>query len=52
MEVEDTGKKFVLSKNDRLYQSLLDVKNGNYIKTPTISKSNEEVQKASYGLKR
>lgn len=52
MEVEDTGKKFVLSKNDRLYQSLLDVKNGNDIKTPAISNSNEEVQKASYGLKR
>ncbi|WP_286883072.1 ArdC family protein [Sphingobacterium sp. UBA5980] len=52
MEVEDSGKKFVLSKNDRLYQSLLDVKNGNDIKTPVISNSNEEVQKASYGLKR
>lgn len=52
MEVEDSGKKFVLSKNDKLYQSLLNVKNGNDIKTPAISNSNEEVQKASHGLKR
>ncbi|TWI15519.1 ArdC family protein [Sphingobacterium siyangense] len=52
VEEQNTETKFVLSKSDKLYQSLLEAKNGMEEKMPIISTLKEEVQKASYGLKR
>ena len=52
VEEQNTETKFVLSKSDRLYQSLLEAKRGIEEKMPIISPTQEEVKKASYGLKR
>lgn len=52
VEEQNSGNKFVLSKSDKLYQSLLEAKNGVEEKVPIIPTTQEEVQKASYGFKR
>lgn len=52
VEVQETEKKFVLSKSDKLYQSLLEAKNSNGIVSAPVAAISLDVEKASYGLKR